>query len=396
MTSFTAKRVDTGDAVRVTIRDDRIESVLPFDCDLSNTSELPFVGPGLFDLQVNGAKGIWFSSETLTVDEVERVVEVYLQQGITRCLPTLITNSFGAIEHGLQTIRAARDRNDLVRRVVVGCHIEGPYISAVDGPRGAHPIAHVRPPDITEFTRWQRAAGGIVRLITLAPESPGASEFIRFAVRAGVAIAIGHTAASPAQIVEAIDSGATLGTHLGNGCAGMIPRHDNVLWTQLADDRLTVSVIADGWHLPAAILKCIVRCKSLRRIVLTSDISGFGGCPPGRYSTPAVDVDILDDGRIVVAGQNIYLAGSGATTGDCVAHFVSTCDVSLADAWTLASNQPAELLGYSQFALEPGQPACLTVFNLERDSSDAGDRPRFRFRPQFTMVDGITTHAVPD
>ena len=391
MSTYNARRYDTGAAVQISIREDRIASILPIDLPAVDREDLPFVGPGLFDLQVNGAKGIWFSSETLTVDDVEQVIQIYLQQGITRCLPTLITNSFEAIEHGLQTIRAACERNDLVRRVVVGCHIEGPYISPEDGPRGAHPVAHVRHPDIAELTRWQQAAGGLIRLITLAPESPNAVEFIRFAVQSGIVVAIGHTAATPTQIRNAIDAGATLGTHLGNGCAGMMPRHDNVFWPQLADDRLTCSVIADGWHVPESMLKCIVRCKSLNRIVLTSDVSGFGGCAPGRYATRDVSVDVLDDGRIVVAGQTQYLAGSGATTGDCVAHLMNCCGLSLADAWPLASSRPDDLLGYPANRLEEGALACLTLFQLVAAAHLHGaDRP-LSFRPEMSIVDGTFT-----
>ena len=394
MNTFNARRYDTGVAVQISIRDRHIASILPIDLPTAAGEALPFVGPGLFDLQVNGAKGMWFSSETLKVDDVEQVIQTYLQQGITRCLPTLITNSFEAIEHGLQTIRAACTRNDLVRRVVVGCHIEGPYISPEDGPRGAHPLAHVRPPDIAELTRWQRSAGGLIRLITLAPETLNVVEFIRFAVQSGIVVAIGHTAASPTQIRDAIDAGATLGTHLGNGCAGMIPRHDNVFWPQLADDRLTCSVIADGWHVPESMLKCIVRCKSLDRIVLTSDVSGFGGCAPGRYSNGDVSVDVLEDGRIVVAGQTQYLAGSGATTGDCIAHLMNSCGLSLAEAWPLASVRPAELLKYSPNQLQEGAPACLTTFRFE---SSALLHRGFRgvlFRPEMSIVDGTFTPSV--
>ena len=394
MTSFTARRFDTGFAVQISIHDHRIASIVPMDLPAADREALPFVGPGLFDLQVNGANGIWFSSETLTVDDVEQVILTYLQQGITRCLPTLITNSFEAIEHGLHTIRAACEKNELVRRVVVACHIEGPYISPVDGPRGAHPVTHVRPADIAELARWQQAAGGLIRLVTLAPETPNAIDFIRFAVQSGIVVAIGHTAASPGQIRDAIDAGATLGTHLGNGCAGMMPRHDNVFWPQLADDRLTCSVISDGWHVPESMLKCIVRCKSRDRIVLTSDVSGFGGCAPGRYATGDVSVDVLDDGRIVVAGQTQFLAGSGATTGDCVAHLMNSCGISLAEAWPLASVRPAALLGFPPIQLEEGDPACLTVFRIESAGTSGSDRLKLRFRPQWSVIDGIITHSV--
>ncbi len=362
--SIVARHYQTMQPVRITLSDGRIASILPaFGADVDRTS-LPIVSPGLFDLQVNGFAGIWFNSDSLTVNDVESVIHAYLQHGITRCLPTLITSSCEAIEHGLATIQQAREKSAVVRQAVVGYHIEGPFISPVDGPRGAHPLAHVRPADLMELSRWQRAAGGLVKLITLAPEVPGAMQFIRVASRS-CTIAIGHSAAGAREIAEAIDAGAKLGTHLGNGCAGMVPRHDNVFWPQLADDRLACSVIADGWHVPSTMLKSIVRCKSMDRTILTCDVSGFGGCAPGRYSAGEIDVDVLDDGRIVVAGQTQFLAGSGATTGDCVVHMMQTCDVSLSDALLSASIRPANLLGLSAHDIIEGAPAFLTVFRIE-------------------------------
>ncbi len=395
MTTFVARRFDTDQPMKITLHQGRVASVLPIACSPVESLALPIVGPGLCDIQVNGYSGTWFSSETLTADDVESIIHAYLDQGITRCLPTLITNSAAAIEHGLMTIRAARDRSSLVRQVIAGCHIEGPWISPEDGPRGAHPLVHVRPADFSEFSRWQHVSGNLVRMVTVAPEVPNALTVIRQIAKSGVLVSIGHTAAVPEQILAAIDAGATLGTHLGNGCAGMVPRHQNVFWPQLADDRLTCSIIADGWHVPATMLNCIVRCKSLDRLILTSDVSGFGGCPPGRYRTGDVEVDVLDDGRQVVAGQTQFLAGSGATTGACVAGFMSMCKVSLHVAWQLASSRPASLLKRpTEFLLE-GSPANLTVFRLTEVQSNAvGPAEQWQYHPVSTIVNGNVVAGV--
>ena len=392
MTTLTARRFDTGEPVRLQIRKGRIASIFPAGLSVQDSADLPFVGPGLFDIQVNGFHGIWFCSETLTTEDVEKVIHAYAQQGITRCFPTLITTSCGAIEHGLSTIRHAREKSALVRNSVVGCHVEGPFISPVDGPRGAHPLAHVRAADFSEFQRWQQAAGGLVKLVTLAPEVPNGLNFIEQVAATGVIVSIGHTAASTDVILQAIDRGARLGTHLGNGCSGMVPRHDNIFWPQLADDRLTCSVIADGWHVPATMLKCVHRCKTNERVILTSDVSGFGGCRPGRYSTGEVSVDVLADGRIVVAGQTQFLAGSGATTGECVAHFMSICHTTLQDAWSLASTRPATLMKIAACSLEEGSPAHLTVFHVEEQKAPDGVAT-FRFRPELAVVGGIVETA---
>src|SRR5690606_23768857 len=124
-------------------------------------------------------------------------------------------------------VRAACEREPWAAKMVPGCHVEGPYISPEDGPRGAHPLDHVRPCDPAELDRWQAASGSRVRLVTLAPESAGAVEFIRYAVSQGVRISIGHTAASTEQIAAAVDAGACLSTHLGNGAHGTLRRHPN-------------------------------------------------------------------------------------------------------------------------------------------------------------------------
>lgn len=390
MTKITARRFDTLQPVQISFDGERIASIVPLKLSIDECRALPIVGPGLCDIQVNGYKGIWFSSETLTIDEVETVIHSYIEQGITQCLPTLITNSTAAIEHGLAAIRSARDRSPLLKNVIAGCHIEGPWISAVDGPRGAHPSAHVRPADFGEFSRWQQVSGGLVRIVTLAPEAPNAIEVVKQIVKTGVRVSIGHTAASFAHISAAIDAGATLGTHLGNGCSAMIPRHDNIFWPQLSDDRLICSVIADGWHVPQSMLNCIVRCKTLERLILTSDVSGFGGCSAGRYRTGNVEVDILDDGRIVVAGQTQFLAGSGATTGDCVVRFMLMCGVSLHDAWKLASTRPAALLNRHVESLAEGQAANLTVFRIPglEENGTTGMKPTLAYQPVATIVSG--------
>ena len=243
------------------------------------------------------------------------VLEKHFRFGLTRLCPTLITNSFEALAGAFAAIREACEREPWADRLVPGCHLEGPYISAEDGPRGAHPREHVRPPDWAEFEQLQEISGRRIRLVTLAPELPGAVDFIRRAVGSGVVVAIGHTAATGEQIAAAVEAGARLSTHLGNGAHGMIRRHPNYIWDQLGDPRLSASVIADGHHLPSSVLRSILRAKSPRNVILTCDAAGLAGCAPGVYTEGAMRMEILDDGRIVIAGQRQLLAGSAAQTG---------------------------------------------------------------------------------
>jgi N-acetylglucosamine-6-phosphate deacetylase len=327
-----------------------------------------WVAPALFDLQINGCDGHNFSSDGLTTEGVRHVVDACRRRGVAQFLPTLTTSSFAALAHGLATVRRACDADATVRAAVAGVHLEGPYISSEDGPRGAHPRRHVRPPDWDEFRKLQDAADGRIRLVTLAPEHEGALAFIEHLAAAGVVAALGHTAATGPRIREAIAAGARLSTHLGNGCHASLPRHDNYVWEQLAADELWASIIGDGHHLPPAVVRCIVRVKTPARLVLTCDASPLAGLPPGRYREWDQDVDVLPTGRVVVSGTP-YLAGSGVFTDACLGPVMRYAEVSLADAVDMASARPRELLGLPPRRLEAGAAADLVLF----DWHDGGD-----------------------
>ena len=283
------------------------------------------------------------------------------RHGITGFCPTLITASETDLLHGFGVLRQARQADPLLARALPCFHLEGPWISPEDGPRGAHPSAHVRPPCLREFDRLQQAAGGLIRLVTLAPERPGALAFIAGLARRGVVAALGHTAASGDLIRRAADAGARLSTHLGNGCASVLPRHDNPLWEQLAEDRLAASVIADGHHLPQAVLRCVLRCKTPARVVLTCDASSLAGLPPGRYPMWGKEIEVQPGGKVVVPGTP-YLAGSGVFLDECVARLAALGERPLADCLEMASARPRDLLGLPGGTLEVGQPADLTLY----------------------------------
>ena len=179
--------------------------------------------PGFFELQVNGFAGIDYNDPGVGPDEVGRALDLLRSTGVTRCLPTLITSSLDDFARSARAVLASG------HPAVAGLHMEGPYISPEDGPRGAHPRDHVRLPSLDDFARRQEAADGRIRLVTLAPELPGSLRLIELIAGQGLRVAIGHCAASKAQIAEAVSAGATLSTHLGNGCATSLPRHPNLL-----------------------------------------------------------------------------------------------------------------------------------------------------------------------
>jgi N-acetylglucosamine-6-phosphate deacetylase len=379
-----ARHYATGEPIDLLLDNDRIASVTVSPRHRVTGSSLPWVAPALFDLQINGCEGHSFNSERLMVDTVRHVVRVCRRHGIGGLCPTLITNGFDALAHGMATVRQACETDAEVARAVPAIHLEGPYISPEDGPRGAHPKEHVRRPDWDEFRRLQDASGGRIRLVTLAPEHDGALGFIERLTAAGVVAAIGHTAAEGACIRDAVRAGARLSTHLGNGAHALLPRHPNYIWEQLAADELWASIICDGHHLPPAVIRCIVRVKTPARTVLTCDASSLAGVPPGRYREWGQDIDVLPEGKIVVAGTP-YLAGSWAFLDRCIGRVVRDAGVSLADAVDMAGARPRELLGLPPLRLEAGMPADLVL--LEADGEN--------FAVKETLIAGRRQDSAP-
>lgn len=360
---LTACRYDTGAAVTLSCAGAAIQDITAAPADQCPPGLL--VGPGLFDLQVNGYGGQEFNDLNLNEDQVAQISLAMDADGVTSYLPTATTHSFEMLQHTMQVLARAWNQVPEVSARVPGFHLEGPYLSPQDGPRGAHPREHIRPPDWDEFQRLQEAAGGLIRLLTISPEYDEAAEFIAKAARSGVVVSIGHTAADSDQIQAAADAGARLSTHLGNGAHGQIRRHPNYIWDQLADDRLTACLIADGHHLPDSVLKSFVRAKTPARCAIVSDITGLGGMPPGRYDSTSIGaVEVLEDGRLVVAGQRQYLAGAALPLRRGVPHLMHAAQLDLATALELATTRPAELLGQQPVRLMPGSTADLIVFRL--------------------------------
>jgi N-acetylglucosamine-6-phosphate deacetylase len=294
--------------------------------------------PGLFDLQVNGFAGIDFNGRDLTTDRVHEALERLRETGVTRCLPTLITSSFDDFCRNARVLAGVSDP------AMAGIHMEGPYLSPDEGARGAHPKEHLAAATIDDFERRQGAAAGRIRLVTLAPEVPGAVALIEQLAASGVRVAIGHTAAAPAQIAEAIAAGATLATHLGNGCAQMLPRHPNVIWEVLASDALVASLIVDGHHLPPSTVKAMIRAKGTERTVLVTDAGAAAGCAPGTYTIGGVTCVLGADGRVSLPGTP-YLAGSSLRLNDAIANTVRFTGCSVHDVAAMASTIPAAYLG---------------------------------------------------
>ena len=249
--------------------------------DGTNTEQL--ILPGLFDLQINGFAGVDFNGPDLTCEDLEKAVIALAKTGITGFMPTIITNSPKAIKDRLAFLRRFQEESKW-GSFICGFHLEGPFISPQDGPRGAHPKEHVRKPDWALFQEFQEAAGSGIRIVTVSPEWEGAADFIAKCAASGVKVAIGHTAANTHEIQAAAEAGASLSTHLGNGAHPVLPRHPNYIWDQLAEDRLWLTLIADGFHLPPAVIKVFLEVKK-EKAILVSDAVSFAGCKPGVYES---------------------------------------------------------------------------------------------------------------
>lgn len=354
-------RASGGVAVRVAWEGPVISAISPVDAD---PGSLPVVAPGLVDLQVNGYAGVDLNAGSISVEMVAGLSNLLAARGVTTWLPTVITAPEERIAEALRTVARARAADRVFARAMPSVHVEGPFISARPGARGVHDAAVVRPLDPGEVHRWVQA--GPVGVVTVSPHGEQAAAGIRELVRMGLTVAIGHTHADPGEVTAAVDAGATLSTHLGNGIATTIPRHPNIIWRQLADDRLSAGLIADGHHLPYDTLEVMLRAKGPGRAFLVSDTTEIGGRPPGRYRTAVGSlVELGADQRLAEVGSDL-LAGAAATLLDGVRNVVNGTSLTLQEALLMATRTPARLVpgiraGVGE--LRVGGPADLIVLD---------------------------------
>jgi N-acetylglucosamine-6-phosphate deacetylase len=334
------------------------------------------IAPGLIDMQINGYLSVSFSLEgadntsagtgKLTIADVKKVTEGLWKEGITTFFPTLTTNSQSLLLKNFTTLARAMDDPSLLGSIA-GFHLEGPYISDVDGYRGAHPKEHVRQPDWKEFLELYKASGEKILVVTLAPEVSGAFEFIRKCRKKGIVVSLGHHNGPAETIKQAIDNGAGLATHLGNGCASIINRHSNPIWPQLADERLMISFICDGFHLPPEVIQVFYKVKGADNIIITSDITSYAGLPPGEYKIKTGETIVkTPDGNLRFSGQEGGLYGSASPLNKGVGHIMKVTGCSLAKAIQMTTLNPARLYNLNDRGeLEAGKRADIILFTME-------------------------------
>jgi len=319
-----------------------------------------FFGPGLVDLQVNGANGVDFNKGNITLEEILQATQYLLGKGVTVFFPTLITNEKNNILQILKTFRQAVYQHPLIASCLAGIHLEGPFISPKDGARGAHNLKYIQSTKWELIEEFQDASGGLIKLITLAPELEGAMDLIKKCRESGIQVAIGHTLASSEEIIKAVEAGAELSTHLGNAVPLTLPRHPNILWDQLAHDGLYASLIADGFHLGESFMKVVLKTKG-DKAFLVSDSTMFCGMEAGEYLSHIGEQVILEpNGKLALKHGNGLLAGASKNLMEGVQFLIDKNLKSLSEVWKMASTIPATFMDLDQqndvvvFSLEEG------------------------------------------
>ncbi|HDZ13947.1 MAG TPA: N-acetylglucosamine-6-phosphate deacetylase [Pricia sp.] len=350
-----------GNPVSVSMDKHRIEKIYPLKKDGSIPKT--YIAPGLIDIQINGYVGVDFSGPDLTVEGVKKATKALWMAGVTSYYPTVITSDIERIKTNFAVLAKAKEDPE-IGPSILGFHLEGTYISRIAGFRGAHLEKYIKAPDWAEFEQFQRAAKGGIKLITLAPEQEGALPFIRKLVASGVTVSLGHHNGSAEDVALAVQAGASLSTHLGNGCANEINRHKNPLWPQLSNDALTITIIADGFHLTREEVRTFYKSKGVDKTILVSDALDLAGLPPGEYIRGERTL-VLTPNVVQLPGENV-LAGAASPISKCVGKVMEFTECSLKDAIQMASTNPADFFALKELGkIEKGKRADLILFTME-------------------------------
>jgi N-acetylglucosamine-6-phosphate deacetylase len=356
----------TGKPVRIEVSEGIIREISEIS-ELKEENNVWYIAPGLIDNQINGYANVDFSGNNLVLADVTLAARAIWKEGVTTFLPTLISNSHENLLRNFRILNEALKDEELLSLSVPGFHLEGPYISPEDGYRGCHPLKHIRKPSWDEFTEYQEASGGRIIQVTVAPEIDGVGEFIKLCTQNGIIVAIGHTNASAEVINNSVELGVRLSTHLGNGCANLIHRHKNPIWPQLADERLTPSIIADGQHLLPEEIRVFYKVKGPDNIILTSDVVYLAGMAPGKYSFLDTAVTLTPDGMLLNEEQNC-LAGASFPLKKGVENMMTFTGCSLTRAINMASANVAPIYDLTdRGVLAPDKRADIILF--ERDGN---------------------------
>jgi N-acetylglucosamine-6-phosphate deacetylase len=324
-----------------------------------------YIAPGLIDVQINGYMGVDFSGPDLTVEGVRKATKALWKAGVTSYFPTIITNDIELIKRNFAVLAKARQDPE-IGLSIPGFHLEGPYISPLAGFRGAHLEKYIKAPEWDEFQQIQKAANNGIILLTMAPELEGAIPFIKKCVASGVTVSLGHHNGSAKEVQSAVAAGAKMATHLGNGCANEINRHNNPLWPQLSNDAITASIIADGFHLTREEVRTFYKAKGVENTILVSDALDLAGLPPGEYTRGERTLVLTPD--VVQLPKENVLAGAASPISKCVGVVMEYTECGLKNAIQMATTNPAKLFSLNELGtIEIGKRADLIQFTMENN-----------------------------
>ena len=301
---------------------------------------------GFLDLQVNGYAGVDFHSDGLTAEQLHDVCATMARDGVSAFLATITTEHIPVMEHRLRRLVELREQDALARQMIPHLHIEGPFISAIDGYRGAHPLDAVRPADVDAMKRLLDAAGGLARIVTLAPENDPNMLTTRYLVEQGVRVSAGHTDASLDELKAAIDAGLSMFTHLGNGCPMHMHRHDNIIQRALSlSDQIHPMFIADGAHVAFPALGNYLRTSGIDRCIVVTDAVAPAGRGPGRFRLGRWDLVVGED-LVARAPDGSHLVGSAIAMPRAVRNLIEHVGLTAAEAEQLTVHNPRMVMGY--------------------------------------------------
>jgi N-acetylglucosamine-6-phosphate deacetylase len=338
---------------------DLVVSGLPEDTEVIDLQGLTMV-PGFIDLHVNGGGG----SDLLGggLNAFERTASFLISHGVTAFVASLITGPAEQTSHALEAARAYQQANYQHLPHLLGVHLEGPYISAAK--RGVHPQQFLRPPSLEELYRFQKSADGCVRIVTIAPELPGALEFIEVINKEGIIAALGHTDATFQQAKKAIDAGVSYVTHMFNAMRPFHHREPGAAGAVLDSGGLILEVISDGYHLSPAAQRLLLRLIGPDHLVLVSDSVSAAGARPSAKTFPLGMTRVQVKEGKAVDDQGL-LAGSLLTMDKAVINFVDYAGCPLLRSVAMATAIPARVLGLAgkKGCIKAGADADLAILD---------------------------------
>ena len=297
------------------------------------------------DLQVNGYAGTDFNGDSLTAESLHHACVSLREDGCDQILATFITDEIPTLERRISTLVKLRAEDSLAQQVIAGIHIEGPFTNPEKGYVGAHPPHAVKPANLEDTKRLLDAAGGLTKIITLAPEKDERYHVTEFLANNGITVSAGHCNPSLDVLRAACEHGLTMFTHVGNGCPMQMHRHDNIIQRALAlRDQLWLCFIPDGVHIDFFALQNYLRCAGLEKTIFVTDAISAARLGPGRFTLAGWDIQIGED-LVARSPDGSHFVGSTVTIPRILTNGQQNLGLSKADLARLLDTNPRKAVG---------------------------------------------------